>query len=186
MLPDQYLITGKAESGEVFCKKLNKMLSRHTGIIQFRDKTASDSEFVSRAKFAVAKAHENQAKVIVNQRQDLFDRIHPDGVHFTANQFMQMDSLRPYQGYLCAGACHTLEQILHANKLGFDFIVLCPVFSTPSSPKGAPLGWGNFSQLASKADMPVFALGGLKIEQKEIAKKHGAYGIAAIREFWEN
>lgn len=184
MLPDQYLITGKAESLDIFCEKLDKMLSKYTGIIQYRDKEASDNDFVLKAKIIIDKAHKNQRKVIINQRHNLIDQIKPDGIHFTTNQFMQMDSLERYHDYTCVGACHTLEHILHANKLGFNFIVLCPVFTTPSSPKGIPLGWDKFSQLASKANMPVFALGGLKVEQKEIAKKNGAHGMAAIREFW--
>jgi len=186
MLPDQYLITGKAESLEAFHEKLDQMLSTYTGIVQYRDKAASDSEFVLKAKLVVSKAHKCQKKVIINQRDHLLDQIRPDGIHFTTNQFMQMESLEFYNDYLCVGACHTLEHILHANKLRFDFIVLCPVFATPSSPKGIPLGWDKFSQLASKADMPVFALGGLNLEQKEIAQQYGAHGIAAIREFWEN
>ena len=44
-----------------------------------------------------------------------------------------------------------------------------------------PLGWGKFHALTEKATCPVYALGGLSVENLDEAFKHGAQGIAAIR-----
>jgi 8-oxo-dGTP diphosphatase len=52
--------------------------------------------------------------------------------------------------------------------------------NTNSHPTETPLGWGNFKNLAKKANFPVYALGGMSLVDLEIAKEHGAYGIAMI------
>jgi 8-oxo-dGTP diphosphatase len=45
------------------------------------------------------------------------------------------------------------------------------------------LGWKNFSKLAVQCSSKVFALGGMNIPDLEIARKHGAQGIAGISMF---
>jgi thiamine-phosphate pyrophosphorylase len=45
------------------------------------------------------------------------------------------------------------------------------------------LGWKNFSKLAAQCSTKVFALGGMNFLDLEIARKHGAHGIAGISMF---
>ena len=65
------------------------------------------------------------------------------------------------QGYLVCGSCHNLEEVLLANALGLNVITLSPVNATKSHPGTPPLGWIGFRELAARADMPVYALGGM-------------------------
>ena len=52
--------------------------------------------------------------------------------------------------------------------------------NTNSHPTETPLGWGNFKNLAKKANFPVYALGGISPIDLSMAEEHGAYGIATI------
>jgi 8-oxo-dGTP diphosphatase len=47
------------------------------------------------------------------------------------------------------------------------------------------LGWPRFAELADRAALPVYALGGLGIADLDRAIRSGAQGIAAIRGLWE-
>jgi thiamine monophosphate synthase len=67
-----------------------------------------------------------------------------------------------------------------------DFVVLSPVFATPSSPNGKALGWKNFGDIARTVDIPIYALGGMTPKDLPTAKANGAIGIAAIRSLWES
>lgn len=82
-----------------------------------------------------------------------------------------------------AASCHDEEDLAHAARIGVDFAVLGPVFSTASHP-GAPfLGWAAFHRLMEPVSFPVYALGGVGLHQVETARGHGAQGISGIRTF---
>lgn len=56
---------------------------------------------------------------------------------------------------------HDAGEIEQANALGVDAVMLSPVFPTRSHPDGSSLGRDRFLALASLAQMPVIALGGM-------------------------
>ena len=86
---------------------------------------------------------------------------------------------------LCSASVHDEIQLEKANALELDFVVISPVLPTLTHPGSNILGWDKFKELVEKANMPVFALGGMQSEHLELALNAGAQGIAAIRSFWE-
>lgn len=56
---------------------------------------------------------------------------------------------------------HDLAEIGQANRFGADAVMLSPVFATRSHPGAKFLGPTRFRHLASHAQMPVIALGGM-------------------------
>lgn len=56
---------------------------------------------------------------------------------------------------------HNMREIAQANRIGADAVMLSPVFPTRSHPGAATLGAACFRTLASQAQMPVIALGGM-------------------------
>jgi len=85
-----------------------------------------------------------------------------------------------------SASCHNKEDILRANKIGLDFIVLSPVQKTTSHPEQDALGWDNFKDLCEYSQVPVYALGGMSPNDRSQAIKNGAQGIAAISSLWGN
>ena len=84
-----------------------------------------------------------------------------------------------------SASCHSLQQLEQAKKLGADFVMVSPVAATASHPDTEPLGWQQFQMLTEQAHCPVFALGGMTVEDRDQAFAHGAQGVAAIRALWE-
>jgi hypothetical protein len=68
--------------------------------------------------------------------------------------------------------------------LELDFILISPVQKTNTHPDSSPLGWDYFTELTRLAQMPVYALGGLGVEDIPRARSLGAQGVAGIRGFW--
>ena len=69
-------------------------------------------------------------------------------------------------------------------RLELDFAVLGPVKSTPSHPGARTLGWPGFAALARGASIPVYAIGGMRPEDLDAARRHGAHGLAMIGASW--
>ncbi len=62
---------------------------------------------------------------------------------------------------LTIATVHDMREIAKANRMGADAVMLSPVFPTRSHPGAAGLGPLRFRLLASHAQMPVIALGGM-------------------------
>lgn len=68
--------------------------------------------------------------------------------------------------------------------MAVDFVTLSPVLRTRTHPDADPLGWERFTELAQRARVPVFALGGMHPDMLDQAKRAGAWGVAAISATW--
>ncbi|MDR3213547.1 MAG: thiamine phosphate synthase [Azoarcus sp.] len=127
-------------------------------------------------------AHAAGALVVVNDDPEMARDLGADGLHLPAARLMACDA-RP--DFVWVGAsCHVRAELEHAAALGFDYALLGPVKATATHPGGEVLGWEGFSALAAGLPLPVFALGGLTMEDMETARRAGAHGIAAIRAAW--
>jgi 8-oxo-dGTP diphosphatase len=183
-LPAEYGITRGGELGvEPFLALLEARL--HTGLrqVQIREKTLEESSLEEFSRRVVALSHSHGARVLVNSDVALARRVGADGVHLTAAQ-LRATPLRPKLPW-CGASCHSSEELRRAELLGADFAVLGPVQVTPSHPGAGPLGWQKFREIVDGAAIPVYALGGMKRENLDLAMHCGAHGIAMVRGSWQ-
>jgi 8-oxo-dGTP diphosphatase len=85
---------------------------------------------------------------------------------------------------LVAASCHDARELAQAMRLAFDFVLLGPVRATPSHPGAQTLGWAGFGALARGASLPVYAIGGMRPDDLDAARQHGAHGLAMITGSW--
>ncbi|MFN0297419.1 NUDIX domain-containing protein [Acinetobacter albensis] len=102
-------------------------------------------------------------------------------IHLKQTQVLTFSAADLKVGKRYIAACHDLVSMQHAQKIGFDALLLSPVLATETHSEATTLGWEQFENLASQVDIPVFALGGMKANELNLAQQHGAYGIAGIR-----
>ena len=105
-----------------------------------------------------------------------------DGVHLPS-----VELLKPKQkpaDLMVAASCHNALDLAHAQQLGLDFVVLSPVKATKSHENVETLAWQKFAQLIEFIEIPVYALGGMTLEDLPQALSCGARGIAMQRAIW--
>lgn len=183
--PSFYLITPDC-NGELkeYLKALEISLINGVKLVQLRSKQLPLEKYRALAKKVLKVVHHHGSQLILNSPKNLLDEIDADGIHLPSSKYMT-ESERPIsKSHILSVACHDVDQLRHAEIIDADIAVLCPIFSTPSSPHGQPMGWKKFSMLTKCVEIPIYALGGLQIEDYEQARKQGAYGIAAKRGLW--
>ncbi len=182
-LPAVYAISNVAELGiEPFLVRLQARLDAGLRLVQLREKNLHGGELRELALRVVKLAHARGTRVLLNGDAALAQEVGADGVQLTAAQLAELTE-RPAVDW-CAASCHSAEELLRAQALGCDFALLSPVLPTQSHPGAPHLGWENFAAIASGSSMPVYALGGLTPGDMQLAWKHGAYGIALLRQAW--
>jgi 8-oxo-dGTP diphosphatase len=186
-LPSHYLITPEPVSwnDKKFFYRLEQCLDSDISLMQLRAKNLSERDYCYCAERALTLCERYGAKLLVNATADIALSVGTHGVHLTSERLLACTE-RPLNNNLwVAASCHSIAEIEQANHKEIDFIVLGSVRSTESHPEAQPLGWFEFFQHTETANCPVFALGGMKLEDRAIALAHGAQGIAAIRAFWK-
>ena len=131
---------------------------------------------------------ENQlSKLIINT--DIWQQLSPElkkqikTVHLKQSQLMNLHKGDLTVGLRFIAACHDAVSVQHAQQIGCDAVFVSPVKVTETHPDASALGWNRLNDLIEKCQIPVFALGGMSPDDLATAQKHGAYGLAGIRNF---
>lgn len=184
-LPTQYRVShiGGPDQVADWLTRLRFELMHGLRLVQFREPDwAGDLSSLHQAFDAtLALCRQHGARCLINSRHPQAWWAQADGVQLRAAdaaRVLQQDTRPP--GWLGVSA-HNTEDIECARELHADFVLLGHVLATPSHPDSSPMGWDQFKQLAASAGRPVFAIGGQSRDTQEIARLHGAHGIAALR-----
>lgn len=124
-------------------------------------------------------------QIIVNDRFDVALSCGAAGVHLGTRSIpaAAVRAAAP-PGFLVGVSCHSLQDSLVAERAGADYILLGPVFETPSKLRyGPPLGLAQLAEVTARVRVPVLALGGVKVERVRACLEAGAAGIAGITVF---
>lgn len=187
--PDRYLVTPAPGADEqAWLASLKQALTRGVRQVQLRAPAVETGRWARLAAQAVVLCRDAGAGVLVNGDVALAQQLGA-GVHLRSSQLRDPAvgaAVAPLQraGYRIGASCHNADELLRAQALGCDFAVLGPLRATPSHPEARGIGWEAFAALRERVSLPVFALGGLGVDDIATARAHGAQGIAAIRGLW--
>jgi 8-oxo-dGTP diphosphatase len=180
-LPCFYAILDDAEPAQLM-SNLKKLLNKDIKLIQARLKNLSAQAAKEFLHLALLLCQQHQAQLLVNSAVKNAPQLYCAGLHLTSDHLMQLTMRPKIKGWLAA-SCHDITQLRQAEKIGVDFVVLSPVLKTATHPEAPTLGWEHFAELVAEVNTPVYALGGVSCEDKEMALALGAQGIAGIRTF---
>jgi 8-oxo-dGTP diphosphatase len=179
-LPDTCLITPEIKDEAVFRQGMLKCLNQGIKLTQLRAKTLSPRAYIKRAQWLSEQCSTYNASLLLNSPPPQLDFI--KGLHLTSSQLLALKS-RP-KTQLLSAACHNKHELLKAQQLAVDFIFLSPIKATTSHPEAIAKGWQWFADNIKDINIPVYALGGLGVDDIDIGKQNGAQGIAAISQLW--
>jgi 8-oxo-dGTP diphosphatase len=185
-LPDRYLVTPEPDRDiSRFLEVLERAIGRGLSLVQLRAKQLSEEDF-RRVAFAAAQlCRSANVRLLLNCTPHLVPELGAHGVHLTGRHLMELKQRPLDSGFLVAASCHNRAEVIHAGKLGLDFIVVSPVRETASHPGAPAIGMEGLRALCESAVMPAYALGGMLESDIESVWQCGAQGIAAIRGLWE-
>ncbi len=183
-LPQVYAVTHARKYGvSAFIPRLVAALEAGVRLVQVREPWMTSEQLAQFARRVTELARRYQARVLVNGDVAAALRAGADGVHLQAEQLMRL-SAPPAIGFWAA-SCHRPEELSQAARLRANFVVVSQVLPTASHPGRAGLGWERFAAMAHNCAIPVYALGGMRMDLLEPAMRHGAHGIALQSEAWQ-
>jgi len=157
------------------------MIDGGVDLIQLRGKQQSIDELVD----LVAGLHQiisrSSVPLIVNDYAEVAAKIPVEGVHVGQDDDAVAVVRRKAGRKLIVGkSTHTLEQAREAQREGADYIGFGPIFATPTKPGYKPIGLKEIQQAHVDVTLPIFCIGGIKIDNLAGVIAAGAQRVAIV------
>lgn len=123
-------------------------------------------------------------RLFVNDRLDVALAVGATGVQLGHASLDVEEARRLRTGWWIGKSVHDLPEAEAAHASGADYLVVGPVFPTPTHPDREPLGATQLGEIA-RLGIPTIAIGGVTPERISAVRDAGAHGIAAIRALWD-
>ena len=188
-LPPLYLVTDRHQVGEAnFLKFLEKLIPCGGFMLQLREKDLSIRALLQLATTISKWTKSFRVPFLINDRVDVVMATQADGVH------LRESSLPVQKARECLGpkrligvSVHSVEDAVAREQEGADFVVLGPIYDTPSKQShGSPLGLSILQEATRMCHIPIFAIGGIQPSCVEEIQKTGAYGVAVISSIFQS
>jgi thiamine-phosphate pyrophosphorylase len=157
------------------------MIKGGVDLIQLRGKEKSIDELVDLAEQLHELTSRTSTPLIVNDQAEIARRVPLEGVHvgqdddsiFVARQKAGRD-------LIVGKSTHSLDQAHAAQSEGADYIGFGPIFVTPTKPDYQPIGFKHIKQAHLAVNLPIFCIGGIKIDNLEHVIAAGARRVAIV------
>ncbi len=187
-LPPLYVVTDRRQTGEdSFLQILGDIIPEQGMMVQIRERDLGSRELLRFVKAIHLMAHPFRVPCLINDRVDLVLATQAAGVHLRSDS-MPVKEARKCLGadYLIGQSVHSAQEALQSEKEGADFVVLGPVYETPSKREYAPpLGVHAIREASRHCTIPVYAIGGMTPSRVENVMEAGAVGVAVISSIFQ-
>ena len=163
-------------------KVLTAAAEAGASLFQYRNKTASMKDAYVEALSLRQAAARAGVLFIVNDRCDLALALNADGVHL-GQEDLPLDLARKVMGpdKLIGISTHNPDQVREATAGKPDYLGFGPIFKPGSKQDHDPVvGVEGICAMRSLTALPVFAIGGIQIDQAGEVMRAGANGVAVI------
>lgn len=177
---------GPGDNGaeEALREKVRAAFAAGLDYVQVREKDLPGGRLARLVEELATLPEKATRRLLVNERFDIAMECGTDGVHLPSDS-LPLEAVRSRAGanWVVGISCHAEEEVEQAARGGASYVLLGPVFATPSKPAGRPLGIPRLREICGRSRVPVFALGGVTRENAGACVQAGAAGIAGIRLF---
>lgn len=151
-------------------------------VIQWRDKSASDGEFLQVARAIREVTRRLKVLFVVNDRVAVALRVRADGVH-VGHEDLPVPDVRALAGrrLLIGRSTHSLKEARQTAADGADYLGVGPIFSTPTKPGTRAVGLELVRRVAPVIRIPWFAIGGIDLGNLPLVLSAGAARVAVVR-----
>jgi thiamine-phosphate pyrophosphorylase len=177
----QYVTQGKDPQEHL--NNLKSALEAGVKLIQLRLKEVSEEIYLETALKASELCKKHSAQLIINDDPSVAKKVEAFAVHLGLED-MKVDEARKISSLQIGGTANTFEHIQQRTNEKVNYIGLGPYKFTTTKKKLSPvLGVEGYKKIIDQMKkensfIPVYAIGGIELEDIEGIMSTGVYGIA--------
>jgi len=169
-------------NGRPLVPLLQQVVNAVAPAIQLRERDLSARELVTLAHEVQAVTASHRSQLLINDRIDVALALEGVGVHLRSNSLPVSVARRLLGAQRLVGvSVHTVEEAIQVESQGADYIILGPIYATPSKQMfGPPLGIHTLEKACRLVRIPIIGIGGVTAARAQQMRRAGAFGVAVI------
>lgn len=158
-----------------------QMVAGGVGIAQLRAKGRPREEILKAGRVMRPIFRRAQIPWVVNDHVDLALELEADGVHVGQDD-TGVEAVRAAgpANWIVGKSTHSIEQARSAMLEKPDYIGFGPLFATPTKPDYQEIGLQNIGEVERFSEIPVFCIGGIKLENVEKVLAAGGKRVVIV------
>lgn len=151
-------------------------------MVQLREKSTPQEEIVRLGRELLAVTRRYGALLIVNDHPTVAREIGADGVH-VGREDPPVSEARAILGphAIIGASCYgEVTRAVDAEHAGADYVAFGTPFPSPTKSKRTDLPLSIFQEVKHRVRVPVFAIGGITVDNVRLVIEAGADGIAVV------
>ena len=157
------------------------MIEGGVDLLQLRAKGRAADEVATLGRQLHPITRSRGVPLVINDEPDVARQVGAEGVHVGQDDLSVADARRAAGGECLVGkSTHSIEQALHAAEEGADYIGFGPLFATPTKPDYAPIGIDDIEEVHSRVAVPIFCIGGIKLQNLPRVIAAGARRVVIV------
>lgn len=177
MLICDYQFCGSTRRWREFLETLHNRDWNNELAVQVRIKNQTDTQFRELAELAKS-VLPSTVRALLNGNPHIAAELGYDGVHFPQNRVEPHPVCNPGLSWISV-AIHQTDELTYVEALGAHTIVVAPVFRPHWKPV-SPLGISRLRTLVLQSPVPVFALGGINLNNIDECLQQQVHGVAVL------
>ena len=177
-----YLVTDeKACLEKDFYSCIEEAIKGGVGIVQLREKNISTKDFYEKALKVKEICKNYGVLFIINDRLDIAQAVKADGVHLGQSD-IPIEKAREIlkDKFLIGVTARNVEEAKKAELLGADYIGSGAIFGTSTKDNAKKLEMEELKKIVASVKIPVFAIGGINVDNVGSLKNIGLQGICSV------
>ena len=177
-----YLVINPAQGLDHILPRLERSLRGGLSVVQIWDNWPAEVNKLNFIHEITEKAHAYGVPVLINNEWEVLPQTTLDGVHFDgATDRLPEIQDKVGRAFLKGITCANDLSIVHwANDNGFDYVSFCSLFPSPSANACEIVTKETIQKARKLTNMPLFAAGGITLENMGALKDFPLNGVALI------
>lgn len=177
------LVTDRQQTrGRPLVSVLAQALKAGRFSIQLRERDLCAKELLALADEIQRLTGPRGVQLVINDRLDVALSLEGAGVHLRSNSLPVSVARRLIGPRRMLGvSVHSVKEAVEADGGGADYVVLGPIYDTPSKQRyGPPLGLSAVEGAARAVRVPIVGIGGVTAARARDMRLAGAFGVAVV------
>jgi thiamine-phosphate pyrophosphorylase len=160
---------------------LEKLIAGGIDMVQLRGKNRSIDELSLLSEKLLRLTMPAEIPLIANDHAHIARRVDVQGIH-VGQEDDSIETVHAQVGrpIIVGKSTHSVEEAMAAQREGADYIGFGPIFPTATKPDYPPIGLSQIDDVRKRVSVPIFCIGGIKVENLGQLLAAGAKGVVIV------
>ena len=176
-------VTNRRLCAEDFLVRLKKIAEAKPGAVVLREKDLSGEEYLRLARQAKIICEQSGTRLILHNFSDVAAELGADSLHLPLPKLRELTASQRGNFKALGTSCHSVENVIEAQIIGCTYVFAGHIFETDCKRGIKGRGLEFLSEVCARAEIPVYAIGGISPQNYKSVIAAGASGACVMSGF---